>query len=169
MYTYIVLAAVLLQTAYSESDQCYFCNTEVHGEGCNEPVDLGNTFIQRCSDSELISTQSSFKEFSQFKNAISKSSNVSLRSYNNNCIYMTYTFDSKTVSARGCEVEFIDTNIGTLTICEYYEALVPLRITNFICNVCSGNLCNVDGSGNMFLISLPLMLVTFAIQFIFLQ
>lgn len=53
--------------------------------------------------------------------------------------------DSRNVSARGCEVEFIDTNIGTLDICEYYRQIIPARISNFQCSSCSGELCNHAG------------------------
>lgn len=53
--------------------------------------------------------------------------------------------DSRNVSARGCEVEYIDTNIGTLDICEYYRQIIPARISNFQCSSCSAELCNHAG------------------------
>lgn len=53
--------------------------------------------------------------------------------------------DSRNVSARGCEVEFLDTNIGTLDICEYYRQIIPARISNFQCSSCSAELCNHAG------------------------
>ncbi|KAH1016051.1 hypothetical protein HUJ04_007334 [Dendroctonus ponderosae] len=136
-----VCFTLLLQSVgvYSVAQQCYFCNSEVHGAGCNDPIAPENIQIQSCSSSQIVSTSSA-----------STDDEISVRrvrdTYSNVCINMTYTFDSRNVSSRGCETEYILTNAGLYDICSYYAAIIPARITNFNCNVCISDLCNHAGA-----------------------
>ncbi|XP_050298353.1 uncharacterized protein LOC126737477 [Anthonomus grandis grandis] len=150
-FLFIALQAVNTQSQL----HCYFCNTEIDGQPCEDPINTAQIQTQRCTDLELVQgTQHSY--FTTLWDNFKQSTSMAVRNGTSNvCILMTYKFDHRNVSSRGCEMPTRQVLSQTLDICDYYRQIIPIaRITNFNCSVCTDNLCNHanyqsgDGSGS---------------------
>ncbi|CAG9767428.1 unnamed protein product [Ceutorhynchus assimilis] len=142
-----VCFALLLQYGFCEPETCYFCKSEVHGQGCNDPTVIADMQIQTCSNMETVQESSSiFSKLWNFFTHETVETNISTRytTHPKVCYHMTYVFNERIVSSRGCESQTRNGSGGaTYEICEYYNRIHPLnRISNFSCNACSDNLCN---------------------------
>ncbi|XP_066159143.1 uncharacterized protein [Euwallacea fornicatus] len=170
VFVVFIQASLVLSTL----DICYFCNTEVHGEGCEEPINSESIQMQNCSVSDIVTNSNQYvskvKHFLVEQNQIQDSINIKTTSaYNAVCIYMHYTFSGRNISARGCEIEFIDIKNEFLDICEYYRQIIPNRIENFTCAVCHKDFCNHRGYGhdgaNVFSVSLSMLFAMLLARF----
>ncbi|CAG9862467.1 unnamed protein product [Phyllotreta striolata] len=123
IFTILCVVLVISSRAWA-SRRCYSCLAEQGSDGCNDPVDIRNMDVERCTSEDVYCIKTTFKTFDEENHG-----------------------DGKEMVMRGCgspENCFNPTNKIMKTM-KAKMAGITLRkknIKDFNCNVCSVNLCN---------------------------
>ncbi|XP_076275329.1 uncharacterized protein LOC143206601 [Rhynchophorus ferrugineus] len=129
------LLSILTVIAAVQSMRCYFCNTEVEGQSCNDPVDINNIQVQDCSNLETTNA------LPVLQNLVNNSNNEVGEKI---CIILSYTYYSRNVTSRGCELKERSLNGLEADVCAFYRSIRPSYLTNFECSTCNEDLCNIS-------------------------
>ncbi|KAF7264476.1 hypothetical protein GWI33_023159 [Rhynchophorus ferrugineus] len=129
------LLSILTVIAAVQSMRCYFCNTEVEGQSCNDPVDINNIQVQDCSNLETTNA------LPVLQNLVNNSNNEVAEKI---CIILSYTYYSRNVTSRGCELKERSLNGLEADVCAFYRSIRPSYLTNFECSTCNKDLCNIS-------------------------